>query len=124
MNGSCAGGTGAFIDQTAALLNVDTKELDTLASTAETIYPIASRCGVFSRTDIQNLVSRNVSKNDIAASVFNAVAIQVISSLSRSLRARRAHSSYMRSSCSCMVIKDTFFSKCKITKKKENLQVK
>ncbi len=83
MNGSCAGGTGAFIDQTAALLNVDTKELDTLASTAETIYPIASRCGVFSRTDIQNLVSRNVSKNDIAASVFNAVAIQVISSLSR-----------------------------------------
>lgn len=83
MNGSCAGGTGAFIDQTATLLNVDTKQLDTLASTAETIYPIASRCGVFSRTDIQNLVSRNVSKNDIAASVFNAVAIQVISSLSR-----------------------------------------
>lgn len=83
MNGSCAGGTGAFIDQTAAILNVETKELDTLASTAETIYPIASRCGVFSRTDIQNLVSRNVSKNDVAASVFNAVAIQVISSLSR-----------------------------------------
>ena len=83
MNGSCAGGTGAFIDQTAAILNVETKELDTLASTAETIYPIASRCGVFSRTDIQNLVSCNVSKNDVAASVFNAVAIQVISSLSR-----------------------------------------
>ncbi len=83
MNGSCAGGTGAFIDQTASLLNVETKELDTLAEKAETIYPIASRCGVFSRTDIQNLVSRNVSKNDIAASVFNAVAIQVISSLSR-----------------------------------------
>lgn len=83
MNGSCAGGTGAFIDQTATLLNVDTKQLDDLASTAETIYPIASRCGVFSRTDIQNLVSRKVSKNDIAASVFNAVAIQVISSLSR-----------------------------------------
>ena len=85
MNGSCAGGTGAFIDQTAALLGVETLELDQLAATAENIYPIASRCGVFSRTDIQNLASRNVSKNDIAASVFNAVAIQVISSLARGM---------------------------------------
>jgi predicted CoA-substrate-specific enzyme activase len=83
MNGNCAGGTGAFIDQTAALLEIDTLELNHLAASAKNIYPIASRCGVFSKTDIQNLASRNVSKNDIAASVFNAVAIQVVSSLSR-----------------------------------------
>jgi predicted CoA-substrate-specific enzyme activase len=83
MNGSCAGGTGAFIDQTAALLEIETKELNTLAQTAENVYPIASRCGVFSKTDIQNLASRNVSRNDIAKSVFNAVAIQVVSSLAR-----------------------------------------
>ncbi|MDR0364116.1 MAG: acyl-CoA dehydratase activase-related protein [Bacteroidales bacterium] len=83
MNGSCAGGTGAFIDQMASLLGVDVNELSKLADQAENIYPIASRCGVFSKTDIQNLISRNVSKNDIAASVFNAVAMQVLSSLSR-----------------------------------------
>lgn len=85
MNGSCAGGTGAFIDQTATLLGVDTKELDRLASEAENIYPIASRCGVFSKTDIQNLISRKVSKADIAASVFNAVALQVVASLARGM---------------------------------------
>ena len=85
MNGSCAGGTGAFIDQTASLLDVDTAELNLLASQAETIYPIASRCGVFSKTDIQNLMSRNVSKADIAASVFNAVARQVVASLARGM---------------------------------------
>lgn len=85
MNGSCAGGTGAFIDQTAAILGVETIELNQLAATSENIYPIASRCGVFSRTDIQNLISRNVSKNDIAASVFNAVALQVIASLARGM---------------------------------------
>ena len=85
MNGSCAGGTGAFIDQTASLLGVETLELNALAEKSENIYPIASRCGVFSRTDIQNLASRNVSKSDIAASVFNAVAMQVISSLARGM---------------------------------------
>lgn len=83
MNGSCAGGTGAFIDQTATLLDISLAELNNLAATAETIHPIASRCGVFSKTDIQNLISINVSKNDIAASVFNAVALQVVSSLAR-----------------------------------------
>lgn len=83
MNGSCAGGTGAFIDQTATLLGVNTIDLDELAQTSQTLYPIASRCGVFSKTDIQNLISRKVSKNDIAASVFNAVAVQVIASLAR-----------------------------------------
>ena len=85
MNGSCAGGTGAFIDQTATLLGVDTAELNSLAEKATTIYPIASRCGVFSKTDIQNLLARNVSRADIAASMFNAVAMQVITSLSRGL---------------------------------------
>lgn len=85
MNGSCAGGTGAFIDQTATLLGVETNELNTLAEKSETIYPIASRCGVFSKTDIQNLISRNVSRNDIAASVFNAVAMQVVASLARGM---------------------------------------
>lgn len=85
MNGNCAGGTGAFIDQTAGLLNVSTSELNTLAEQAETIYPIASRCGVFSKTDIQNLLARHVSKADVALSVFHAVALQVIGTLSRGL---------------------------------------
>ena len=83
MNGNCAGGTGAFIDQTAALLEIETSQLNQLALQAKNIYPIASRCGVFSKTDIQNLASRNVSKSDIVASVFHAVAIQVVSSLAK-----------------------------------------
>lgn len=83
MNGSCAGGTGAFIDQTATLLGVETAELSRLAESNSTIYPIASRCGVFSKTDIQNLISRNVSREDISASVFHAVAMQVVGSLAR-----------------------------------------
>ena len=83
MNGNCAGGTGAFIDQTATLLGVETYELNELAAQAEHIYPIASRCGVFSKTDIQNLISRSVSKADIAASMLNAVAMQVVSALAR-----------------------------------------
>lgn len=83
MNGNCAGGTGAFIDQTATLLGVETSELNDLAAQAEHIYPIASRCGVFSKTDIQNLISRSVSKADIAASMLNAVAMQVVSALAR-----------------------------------------
>lgn len=88
MNGSCAGGTGAFIDQTASLIGVTTAELDSLAAQSTTIYPIASRCGVFSKTDIQNLIARNVSKADIAASVFHAVATQVIGSLARGMDIR------------------------------------
>lgn len=83
MNGNCAGGTGAFIDQMAAILNVSTNELNTLAENAETVYPIASRCGVFSKTDIQNLIALNVKREDIAISIFNAVATQVLSTLSR-----------------------------------------
>lgn len=88
MNGNCAGGTGAFIDQMASLLNVETSELDTLARNANTIYPIASRCGVFSKTDIQNLIARNVCKEDIAASIFHAVSVQTITTLARGKEVR------------------------------------
>ncbi|MCQ2192984.1 MAG: acyl-CoA dehydratase activase-related protein [Paludibacteraceae bacterium] len=82
MNGNCAGGTGAFIDQMALCLGVEVTDLDSLAQQSTTIYPIASRCGVFSKTDIQNLIARNVPKQDIAASIFRAVAVQTASALS------------------------------------------
>jgi predicted CoA-substrate-specific enzyme activase len=83
MNGNCAGGTGSFIDQMATILDIEVSELGALAEKATTIYPIASRCGVFSKTDVQNLLSRNVGKEDVAASVFHAVSMQVLTSLSR-----------------------------------------
>ena len=83
MNGSCAGGTGSFIDQMASLLHVDTAEISSLAKQYKTIYPIASRCGVFAKTDVQNLISRKIPKEDIAASVFHAVAIQSLNTLAR-----------------------------------------
>ena len=76
MNGNCAGGTGAFIDQMAVMLGVDIEELGRLAMNATREYPIASRCGVFCKTDIQNLIAKNVSREDIAASIFHAVAVQ------------------------------------------------
>ena len=82
MNGNCAGGTGAFIDQMALCLGVEVTDMDSLAQQSTAIYPIASRCGVFSKTDIQNLIARNVSKQDIAASIFRAVAVQTASALS------------------------------------------
>lgn len=81
MNGNCAGGTGAFIDQMAVLLGVNVDELNELALHAERVYPIASRCGVFCKTDIQNLIAKNVSRADIAASVFHAVAVQTVVTL-------------------------------------------
>lgn len=81
MNGICAGGTGAFIDQMAALLNTDAKGLDTLARNSTAVYPIAARCGVFAKTDIQALLNEGAKKEDIAASVFQAVAIQTIGGL-------------------------------------------
>lgn len=83
MNGSCAGGTGAFIDQMAAMLGVKPIDLDRLAQHSQKIYPIASRCGVFAKTDVTALLSRKVPKEDIAASIFHAVASQVISALAR-----------------------------------------
>ncbi|WP_082159965.1 acyl-CoA dehydratase activase-related protein [Actinobaculum suis] len=81
MNGTCAGGTGAFIDQMASLLNTDAAGLNTLAEKYETIYPIASRCGVFAKTDVQPLINQGARHEDIAASVFEAVAIQTVGGL-------------------------------------------
>ena len=81
MNGTCAGGTGAFLDQMASLLNTDTAGLNELAKNYKTIYPIASRCGVFAKTDIQPLINEGAAKEDIAASIFQAVVNQTISGL-------------------------------------------
>ena len=81
MNGTCAGGTGAFLDQMASLLHTDTNGLNDLAKSYKTIYPIASRCGVFAKTDIQPLINEGAAKEDIAASIFQAVVNQTISGL-------------------------------------------
>lgn len=83
MNGSCAGGTGAFIDQMATLLGVTADELDELASRHEKIYSIASRCGVFAKSDIQPLLNQGASKEDIAASIFQAVVEQTVAGLAQ-----------------------------------------
>ena len=83
MNGSCAGGTGAFIDQMATLLNVSVDEMDRLSLEHRRIYPIASRCGVFAKTDIQPLLNQGARKEDIAASIFQAVVNQTIAGLAR-----------------------------------------
>ena len=82
MNGICAGGTGAFIDQMASLLKTDAKGLNELAKDYEVIYPIASRCGVFAKTDIQPLINDGAKQTDIAMSIFNAVVVQTVSVLS------------------------------------------
>ena len=81
MNGTCAGGTGAFLDQMASLLHTDTAGLNELAKNHKTIYPIASRCGVFAKTDIQPLINEGAAKEDLAASIFQAVVNQTISGL-------------------------------------------
>lgn len=86
MNGSCAGGTGSFIDQMATLLDITPFQLNDLASQHTHVYPVASRCGVFAKTDVQNMFSRKIPHEDIAASVFHAVAVQVINSLARGTR--------------------------------------
>ncbi len=82
MNGICAGGTGAFIDQMATLLKTDASGLNELAKGYDTIYPIASRCGVFAKTDIQPLINDGAKKTNIAMSIFNAVVVQTVSVLS------------------------------------------
>lgn len=81
MNGSCAGGTGAFIDQMAILLDTDASGLNELAKSYDKLYPIAARCGVFAKTDIQPLINEGVSNSDIAASIYQAVVNQTISGL-------------------------------------------
>ncbi|MEG0915183.1 MAG: BadF/BadG/BcrA/BcrD ATPase family protein, partial [Christensenellaceae bacterium] len=81
MNGTCAGGTGAFIDQMATLLNTDPMGLNELSKNHNTIYPIAARCGVFAKTDIQPLLNEGAAKEDVAASIFQSVVNQTISGL-------------------------------------------
>lgn len=83
MNGSCAGGTGAFIDQMATLLDITADELNRLSEKYDKLYSIASRCGVFAKTDIQPLLNQGARKEDIAASIFQAVVNQTISGLAQ-----------------------------------------
>ena len=83
MNGSCAGGTGAFIDQMATLMNVTVGELDALSLKHEKIYPIASRCGVFAKSDIQPILNQGGRKEDVAASIFQAVVDQTVAGLTQ-----------------------------------------
>ena len=86
MNGTCAGGTGAFIDQMATLLNVTNEEMDELALKADRIYPIASRCGVFAKTDVQPLLNQGAKKENVAASIYYAVVNQTIAGLAQGRR--------------------------------------
>ncbi len=86
MNGSCAGGTGAFIDQMATLLDITVNEMDELSLKAEKVYPIASRCGVFAKSDIQPLINQGCKKEDISASIFQAVVDQTVSGLAQGRR--------------------------------------
>ncbi len=83
MNGSCAGGTGAFIDQMATLMDVTVDQLDELSLKHEKIYPIASRCGVFAKTDIQPILNQGGRKEDVAASIFQAVVDQTVGGLTQ-----------------------------------------
>lgn len=83
MNSSCAGGTGAFIDQMASLMGISVEELDNLSFEHKNIYPIASRCGVFAKSDIQPLLNQGASKADIAASIYEAVINQTIGGLAQ-----------------------------------------
>ncbi|MEG0144705.1 MAG: BadF/BadG/BcrA/BcrD ATPase family protein, partial [Clostridia bacterium] len=83
MNGTCAGGTGAFIDQMAALLGVEAAALDALAEKSEKCYTIASRCGVFAKSDIQPLINQGAQTSDVASSIFYAVVNQTIAGLAQ-----------------------------------------
>ncbi len=83
MNSTCAGGTGAFIDQMAALMNISTKELDEMSLQHTSLYSIASRCGVFAKSDIQPLLNQGACKEDISASIFQAVVDQTIVGLAQ-----------------------------------------
>jgi len=85
MNGVCAGGTGAFIDQVAELLRIKTEDFEDFASRGEKVYEISGRCGVFAKTDIQPLLNQGVSKEDIALSSFHAIAKQTIGGLAQGM---------------------------------------
>ena len=86
MNSTCAGGTGAFIDQMATLLNMTLEEMDEASLRYHRLYPIASRCGVFAKSDIQPLINQGVDKADLCASIFQAVVDQTIASLAQGRR--------------------------------------
>ncbi len=88
MNGRCAGGTGAFLDHMAELLHVPIEQFDELAAGYERLHPVAGRCGVFAKTDAQNLLSAHVPRADVAASVLRAVARQTLSTLGRGRKAK------------------------------------
>ena len=83
MNGTCAGGTGAFIDQMAVLLDMTVEEMDAASLQHTRLYPIASRCGVFAKTDIQPLLNQGANKADVAASIYQAVVNQTIAGLAQ-----------------------------------------
>ncbi|MGG7212017.1 acyl-CoA dehydratase activase [Clostridium nigeriense] len=83
MNSSCAGGTGAFIDQMASLMGITVEELDEISFKYKNIYPIASRCGVFAKSDIQPLLNQGANKSDIAVSIYDAVVNQTIGGLAQ-----------------------------------------
>ena len=83
MNGTCAGGTGAFIDQMASLLDMTIAEMDAASLEATRLYPIASRCGVFAKTDVQALFNQGATKSDVAASIYQAVVNQTITGLAQ-----------------------------------------
>ena len=83
MNSNCAGGTGAFIDQMCSILRISIAELNEYASNSKRVMPIASRCGVFAKTDVQNLVSNKVSLEDISASILYAISLQIKNTLLR-----------------------------------------
>ena len=85
MNGNCAGGTGAFIDQMSVLMGLENQKMSELAMKAEHVYPMAARCGVFAKTDIQNLMARNLPEADIAASIFHSIAVQTVVTLSHGI---------------------------------------
>ena len=85
MNGTCAGGTGAFIDEIASVLGVPTEGFEDLAARGTTVYEISGRCGVFAKTDIQPLLNQGVAKEDIALSTFHALVKQTIGGLAQGL---------------------------------------
>ncbi len=83
MNGTCAGGTGAFIDQMASLMKITPAQLNDLAGNCEKIYPIASRCGVFAKSDVQPLLNQGARREDVAAGIFRAVVNQTVGGLAQ-----------------------------------------
>ena len=88
-NGSCAGGTGAFIDQMATLLKMSADEMDKAAQKSTRTYTIASRCGVFAKSDIQPLINQGAQAGDIAASIYQAVVNQTIAGLAQDVYKRQ-----------------------------------